>query len=105
MRNLVLLAFAPFLSAAEPTPLETKVREIAAAHKGKVAVAVKNLATGEHFEINADEVMQTASLIKLAIMVEATTLGRYMNAGQCCRVLTGSCVGAATSNSITRRII
>jgi hypothetical protein len=41
----------------------------------------------------------------LAIMVKATTLGRYMNAGQCCRVLTGSYDGAATSNSITRRKI
>ncbi len=41
------------------------------AHKGKVAVAVKNLATGEAWSHNADEVMQTASLIKLAIMVEA----------------------------------
>jgi len=67
----VLLAFASFTIAAEPSPLETKVREIAAAHKGKVAVAVKNLATGEGFAIDGDEVMQTASLIKLAIMVEA----------------------------------
>ncbi len=40
-------------------------------HKGKVAVAVKNLATGEAWSHNADEVMQTASLIKIAIMVEA----------------------------------
>jgi beta-lactamase class A len=54
----------------EPT-LESRIKPIAAAHKGKVGVAVKNLATGEHFELNADEVMQTASLIKLAIMVEA----------------------------------
>lgn len=66
-----LLFVASFAPAAEPTPLETKVREIAATHKGKVAVAVKNLATGEHFEIDADQVMQTASLIKLAVMVEA----------------------------------
>jgi beta-lactamase class A len=41
------------------------------AHKGKVAVAVKNLATGESWSHNSDEVMQTASLIKVAVMVEA----------------------------------
>jgi beta-lactamase class A len=68
---ILFLLAAPLVSAAEPTPLETKVREIAAAHKGKVTVAVKNLATGEGFAIDGDEVMQTASLIKLAIMMEA----------------------------------
>lgn len=46
------------------------IKPIAEAHKGKVAVAVKNLATGEHYELNGDEVMQTASLIKLAVMIE-----------------------------------
>ncbi len=40
-------------------------------HKGQVAVAVKNLATGESWSHNADNVMQTASLIKLAVMIEA----------------------------------
>ena len=40
-------------------------------HKGQVAVAVKNLATGESWSHNADTVMQTASLIKLAVMIEA----------------------------------
>jgi beta-lactamase class A len=68
---LLLLAFTSFATSAEPTPLEAKIRDIAAAHNGKVAVAVKNLATGEGFAIDGDEVMQTASLIKLAVMVEA----------------------------------
>jgi beta-lactamase class A len=40
------------------------------AHKGKVALAVKNLETGESFFYHADEVMPTASLIKLAVLVE-----------------------------------
>ncbi len=62
--------FAVLLSAAEPT-LAEKLKPIVDAHKGKVAIAVKNLATGEVYEHNPDEVMQTASLIKLAIMVEA----------------------------------
>lgn len=54
----------------EPT-LESRIKPIAEAHKGQVAVAVKNLVTGEAFALNADEVMQTASLIKVAVMVEA----------------------------------
>src|SRR5262249_38319807 len=39
-------------------------------HKGKVAIAVKHLGTGESYYLNADEPMSTASLIKLAVMVE-----------------------------------
>ena len=41
------------------------------AHKGKVAVAVKNLKTGESFAYRADEPMPTASLIKFPVMIEA----------------------------------
>jgi beta-lactamase class A len=40
------------------------------AHKGKVAVAVKNLRTGETFGYHAHDVMPTASLIKFPVMVE-----------------------------------
>jgi len=65
-----LFVFALAVSAAEPT-LESRIKPIADKHKGKVAVAVKNLATGEGYTLNADEVMQTASLIKLAVMIEA----------------------------------
>ncbi|MBL8864030.1 MAG: serine hydrolase [Planctomycetia bacterium] len=59
------------LAHCEPASLESRVKPFIDAHKGKVAVAVKNLATGETWSHNADEVMQTASLIKVAIMVEA----------------------------------
>ena len=41
------------------------------AHKGKVAVAVKHLGTGQSFAYHEDEVMPTASLIKLPVMIEA----------------------------------
>jgi beta-lactamase class A len=41
------------------------------AHKGKVAVMVKHLGTGETFSHNAKDVMPTASLIKFPVMVEA----------------------------------
>lgn len=65
-----LVAFALPLAAAEPS-LESRIKPITDKHKGTIAVAVKNLATGEVYKQNADEVMQTASLIKLAVMVEA----------------------------------
>lgn len=51
--------------------LEARIRPLIDAHKGKIAVAVRNLATGDGFEHNADVAMPTASLIKLAVMVEA----------------------------------
>ena len=41
------------------------------AHKGKVAVAVKNLESGETFLYDADDQMPTASLIKFTVMLEA----------------------------------
>jgi beta-lactamase class A len=40
------------------------------AHKGQVALSIKNLATGEAFAYRADEPMPTASLIKFPVMVE-----------------------------------
>jgi beta-lactamase class A len=39
-------------------------------HKGKVAVAVKSLKTGESFLYNEDVPMPTASLIKFPVMIE-----------------------------------
>ena len=51
--------------------LAAKLEPILKAHKGKVAVAIKNLRTGESFTFHADEVMPTASLIKFPVMVEA----------------------------------
>jgi beta-lactamase class A len=56
--------------AAEPLPLESRLTELIAAHKGKVAVALKHLGTGETCFHHADDVMPTASLIKLPIMAE-----------------------------------
>jgi D-alanyl-D-alanine carboxypeptidase (penicillin-binding protein 5/6) len=50
------------------------LRPLIAAHKGQVAVAVKHLDKGEEFTHNADTVMPTASLIKLAVMATAYRL-------------------------------
>jgi beta-lactamase class A len=73
---LLQLAFAAALafSARNSTAadgLQVKLAPLIAAHEGKVAVAIKNLKTGEAFSHNADIPMPTASLIKLPIMVEA----------------------------------
>ncbi len=61
------------LFAANPSTgpdLESRLAPLAEAHKGKVAIAVKNLQTGESYFRNADEVMPTASLIKVAVLIE-----------------------------------
>lgn len=50
--------------------LEQRLAPLAKAHQGKVAIAVKHLGTGEGYYLDADEPMPTASLIKLAVMVE-----------------------------------
>jgi beta-lactamase class A len=74
MRSLLLcmmLTFVTCCPAAEPAKLHEQLATIIKAHKGKVGFAYKNLATGEHWEHDATDVMETASLIKLQIMVEA----------------------------------
>lgn len=56
---------------AKSTTLESRLLPLIHAHKGKVALAVKNLKTGEIYRYQADQVMPTASLIKFPVMVEA----------------------------------
>lgn len=54
-----------------PSGLGARLAPLAKAHQGDVAIAVKNLSTGESYYLNADRVMPTASLIKVAVIVEA----------------------------------
>ena len=81
-RSLVLPAMGLALVAASSasadeskavasTTLESRVAPLIRAHKGKVAVAIKHLATGESFGYRAADPMPTASLIKFPVMVEA----------------------------------
>jgi beta-lactamase class A len=56
--------------ADDPPSLEARLAPLAKEHKGKVAIAVKNLKTGESYYQSADEAMATASLIKVAVLVE-----------------------------------
>ncbi len=57
--------------AGGSSSLESRLMPIIEAHKGKVAVAVKHLGSGESFRYHADQVMPTASLIKFPVMIEA----------------------------------
>ncbi len=67
------------LYAAESAQLAARLKPIIAEHKGKVAVAIKNLATEEEFLHDADSVMPTASLIKFPVMIAAY---RMVDAGK-----------------------
>jgi beta-lactamase class A len=62
--------FALILCAIVSSPYEAKLRPLVDQHAGKVAIALKNLKTGETWFHNADDSMPTASLIKVAILCE-----------------------------------
>lgn len=67
-----LVAFTPAAPADGPEDsLEKLLTPILEAHKGRAAVAVKHLKTGESFSFHADDPMPTASLIKFPVMIEA----------------------------------
>jgi beta-lactamase class A len=65
---ILLVIAAP---AALGADLQRDLDSMAARHAGKVALFAKNLKTGATVAINADEPVQTASVIKLPIMIEA----------------------------------
>jgi beta-lactamase class A len=71
MRHLALVGVALIASPCSAADLESRIAPLVKEHKGKAAVAVKNLKTGESFYLNADDAMPTASLIKMPVMVEA----------------------------------
>lgn len=58
-------------TASEPSALQVQVGKIVAQHHGKVAVFAQNLRNGQTVAIDADQVVQTASTIKLAILFDA----------------------------------
>src|SRR5271168_1354898 len=72
---LVLLAFVSCLSEAKAqttlSSLQAQVHTIAAEHHGDVALFAENLKTHETVAISPDTPVQTASVIKLAILYEA----------------------------------
>ena len=75
--RLVFLFFALLLPSVTHTQqlqslqLQSQIDAIAARHHGKVALYAENLRTRETVAITPDEPVQTASVIKLAILYEA----------------------------------
>ncbi|HEU4634986.1 MAG TPA: serine hydrolase, partial [Edaphobacter sp.] len=53
------------------TSLQQRLADLAATHKGHVALYAKQLNTGKVVALDADQPIQTASVIKLAILFEA----------------------------------
>lgn len=69
---LLLIRFSIAALHAQSSPdLQQKLTAIAAAHHGKVALFAENLKTGQTVGIQPDEVVQTASVIKLTALYEA----------------------------------
>jgi len=64
-------ALAQTDQAARQAALEQRVRAELTQFKGKVRLFAKNLDTGAVYELGGDDRVQTASTIKIAIMVEA----------------------------------
>jgi beta-lactamase class A len=58
-------------AAPSAASLEGRLVPLVEAHKGKVAIALKHLGTGEAYRYRADVPMPTASLIKFPVMIEA----------------------------------
>jgi len=69
--SLFCWGFAPQVARSQPPTLTSKLEDLAKAHEGRVAIAVRHATTGAEVLINADAPMPTASLIKVAVMVEA----------------------------------
>jgi beta-lactamase class A len=67
---VVLLMHVLAMHALAETPLSARLRREAGAFPGLLGLAAKNLATGETVELNGDVRFPTASLIKVALMVE-----------------------------------
>jgi beta-lactamase class A len=75
---MIALACArdPLLDSQQATPkedtqLDEQLQSIAAAHRGMVALYARNLKTGETASIKPDEPVQTASVIKMGILLDA----------------------------------
>jgi beta-lactamase class A len=72
MKRALIVAVVLFLAATcFAADLQSDLQKMASAYPGKVAVFAKNLKTGATVAIDADTPVQTASVIKLAVMIEA----------------------------------
>jgi len=58
-------------TAARASDLQKKLDDMAASYHGKVALYAKNLTTGESVALDPNQPVQTASVIKLPLMLQA----------------------------------
>jgi beta-lactamase class A len=72
MGRVIVVAFVLLrlggCARAAAASLTEKVSALAQSHAGKVALYAENLATHQQVTVNADEAVQTASVIKLSIL-------------------------------------
>jgi beta-lactamase class A len=72
MRKITLAAIILLIALpANASDLQKTLEELAASHQGNVALYAKNLATGESVSLDAKRPVQTASVIKLTLMLQA----------------------------------
>jgi beta-lactamase class A len=69
--TLALFGLARPCRAQEDAALDSQLKTIAAAHEGKVALFAHNLKTGQTASLDADVPVQTASTIKMGILLDA----------------------------------
>ena len=67
----VLVFFAGGLAAQEDAALNSQLKDIAAAHHGKVALYAHNLKTGQTVSLDPDTPVKTASTIKMGVLLDA----------------------------------
>ena len=68
---LALSAFVAILQAQPPTPLHNLLTKSAADFPGKAGIWVKHLTTGDTAGVRDSEIFNSASVIKIAVMVQA----------------------------------
>lgn len=71
MKKEIAIAILALASVASASSVQQKVESEIKQHQGNVAVFAKNLKTGDTLAINADTPVQTASVIKLPLMLQA----------------------------------
>ncbi len=68
---LVLGSISPVVFSQDDAPLDQQIKAIAEAHHGRVALFAHNLRTGQTALFQPDEAVQTASVIKMGILLDA----------------------------------
>jgi len=69
--TICVLGSGIVLSAQQDSVLDTQLLAISAAHHGKVTLFARNLKTGQTASLLPDELVQTASVIKMGILLDA----------------------------------